>query len=138
MATVVVATLAFGQKQHPCLLLTPEGVAEMRAALGTNEGFDASVAEVLAEADRSLTEPIVVPMPKDGGGGYTHEKHKDNYYVMYYCGIAYQLTGKEVYAQKVVDMLDSYAALYPSLDFHPVTLSKTPGRIFWQTLNECV
>lgn len=138
LTTLVVATLAFGQKQHPCLLLTPEGVAEIRAALGTNAGFDASVAEVLTEADRSLEEPIVVPVPKDGGGGYTHEKHKDNYYVMYYCGIAYQLTGKEEYAQKVVDILDAYAALYPSLDFHPVTLSKTPGRIFWQTLNECV
>ncbi len=138
LVALAVASLAFGQKQHPCLLLTPDGVAEMRAALGTNADFDASVAEVIAEADRGLAEPIVVPVPKDGGGGYTHEKHKDNYYVMYYCGIAWQLTGKEAYAQKVVDMLDAYAALYPSLGFHPVTLSKTPGRIFWQTLNECV
>ena len=138
LAALALTALAFGQKQHPCLLLTPEGVAEMRAALGTNADFDASVAEVFAEADRALNEEIVVPVPQDGGGGYTHEKHKDNYYVMYYCGIAWQLTGKEVYAQKVVDILEAYAELYPSLGFHPVTLSKTPGRIFWQTLNECV
>lgn len=135
---LVITTLAFGQPKHPCLLLTPDGVEEMRGALGKNQMFDSSVAEVLAEADRALGEPIVVPVPRDGGGGYTHEKHKDNYYVMYYCGIAWQLTGNEAYARKVVDMLDGYAALYPTLDFHPVTLSKTPGRIFWQTLNECV
>ena len=50
LVVLAVASLAFGQKQHPCLLLTPDGVAEMRAALGTNADFDASVAEVIAEA----------------------------------------------------------------------------------------
>lgn len=123
---------------HPSLLFTRRGAAVVRAAAGTNAAFDASVAEVVAAADRALNEPIVVPVPKDGGGGYTHEKHKDNYYVMYYSGIAYQLTGNEAYARKVADMLHAYAELYPTLGYHPVTLSAIRGRLFWQTLNECV
>lgn len=123
---------------HPSLLLTPQGVAEIRAARGTNAMFDASLDRTIADADAALTQEIVVPVPRDGGGGYTHEKHKDNYYVMYNCGIAYQMTGDGKYAEYASRMMDLYADLYPTLGFHPVELSKTPGRLFWQTLNECV
>ena len=124
--------------EHPSLLLTPQGVAEMRAAAGTIEAFDAAIARTLAGADAALASDIVVPEPRDGGGGPSHERHKLNYYEMVDCGIAWQLTGDARYARRVVDMLTAYAALYPTLGFHPVTLSKTPGRIFWQTLNESV
>ncbi len=42
------------------------------------------------------------------------------------CGIAWQVTGQEKYARRVADMLlKAYADLYPTLGFHPVTLSKT-------------
>ena len=35
-------------------------------------------------------------------------------------------------------MLAQYAQMYPTLGYHPIVLSATPGRIFWQTLNETV
>lgn len=123
---------------HPSLMLTERGVEMMRADRGQVPAFDASIARTLAGADAALASPIVVPEPRDGGGGYTHERHKLNYYEMVDCGIAWQLTGDERYARRVADMLGAYAELYPTLGFHPVTLSKTPGRLFWQTLNESV
>ena len=128
---------AFGG-DHPSLLLTKNGVAEMRAARGTLASFDTSMERTLAGAFAALQSEIVVPEPRDGGGGYSHERHKLNYYEMVDCGIAWQVTGDERYARRVADMLKAYAAIYPSLGFHPVTLSKTPGRLFWQTLNESV
>lgn len=123
---------------HPSLMLTERGVEMMRADRGKVPAFDASIARTLAGADAALASPVVVPQPRDGGGGYTHERHKLNYYEMVDCGIAWQLTGDERYARRVADLLEAYAALYPTLGFHPVQLSKTPGRIFWQTLNESV
>lgn len=123
---------------HPSLLLTRQGVEEMRAGRGTVPAFDRSLEATLKGADKALSLPIVVPQPKDGGGGYTHEQHKLNYYQMFDCGVAWQMTGDERYARYVVDMLLKYAELYPTLGFHPVELSGTPGRIFWQTLNESV
>ncbi|MDE5691905.1 MAG: alginate lyase family protein, partial [Alistipes sp.] len=123
---------------HPSLMLTHSGVETMRADRGKVPAFDASITRTLAGADAALAAPIVVPQPRDGGGGYTHERHKLNYYEMVDCGIAWQLTGDERYARRVADMLAAYADLYPTLGFHPVVLSKTPGRIFWQTLNESV
>ena len=110
----------------------------MREARGKVPAFDAAMTRTLSGADAALAAEIEVPEPRDGGGGYTHERHKLNYYEMVDCGIAWQVTGQEKYARRVADLLKAYADLYPTLGFHPVTLSKTPGRIFWQTLNESV
>ena len=124
--------------EHPNLLLTQEGVRQMKAAKGSIPLFDKSVEKLISEADDAVQKPICLPVPKDGGGGYSHEMHKLNYYDMYNCGIAFQLTGNKKYADKVKAILAAYVDFYPSLDFHPLGLSGNPGRIFWQTLNESV
>jgi len=124
--------------QHPSLLFTQEEVNEMREGKGTVPAFDKTLSEVLSAADAALNSPISVPVPTDGGGGVVHEQHKSNYYAMFHCGVAYQLTGDKKYARYVADMLEAYARLYPTLGFHPVSLSPVPGRLFWQTLNESV
>lgn len=135
LSLFVVAVVA---NERPKLLLTKGGVAEMREAVGVNKLFDKSMHATIIGADRAISKSIVVPVPKDGGGGYTHERHKLNYYEMFDCGVAYQMTNDDKYAQYVVDMLLEYADMYPTLNFHPLKLSSTPGRIFWQTLNESV
>lgn len=124
--------------QHPSLLFTQEEVDEIRAGRGTVPAFDRSLSEVLNAADAAVDSPISVPVPKDGGGGVVHEQHKSNYYAMFHCGVAWQLTGDKKYARYVADMLEAYANLYPTLGFHPLKLSSVPGRLFWQTLNESV
>lgn len=124
--------------QHPSLLFTQQEVEEIKAGRGTVPSFDQSLSEVLNAADAAVHSPIIVPVPMDGGGGIVHEQHKSNYYAMFHCGVAWQLTGDKKYARYVADMLEAYAKLYPTLGFHPLKLSSVPGRLFWQTLNESV
>ena len=124
--------------QHPSLLFTQEEVKEIKAGRGTVPAFEQSLSEVLSAANEAVKSSISVPMPIDGGGGVVHEQHKSNYYDMFHCGVAYQLTGEKKYARFVIEMLEAYAKLYPTLGFHPVSLSPVPGRLFWQTLNESV
>ncbi len=125
-------------RQHPCLLLSKDSVKEMKAAVGSVPLFDTSLAEVTENADKALEREICLPEPVDGGGGYSHETHKLNYFDMYNCGIAWQITGRRAYADRVKAMLMAYADFYPGLGYHPLDLSPVPGRIFWQTLNESV
>lgn len=124
--------------EHPSLMMTKKGVEQMKKELGKYPAFDATIAQTKTMAELAIASVIDVPVPKDGGGGATHEKHKDNYYSMYYCGIMYQITGEVKYARFVEKMLDAYTKLYPTLGYHPVKMSSTPGKLFWQTLNDFV
>lgn len=98
-----------------------------------------------AELDRAksfvgemMAAGIVVPQPRDPGGGYTHEQHKRNYRAMYLAGQLYRITGEQAYADYVRNMLLEYAALYPTLGEHPAKKNQGPGRLFWQVLNDAV
>ena len=137
---LTVATLfsAAGAPHRPCLLLTQDGVAALRDEMGKNPLVDKAFAEAKAVADKAVSEPVVVPQPLDVGGGYSHEKHKENYMQMYQAGVVYQLTGEKKYAEFVRRMLLDYAEIYPDLSLHPARFTKTPGKIFYQVLNEAV
>jgi len=140
ITTILILIVSLGLKavEHPSLMLTKKGVEQIRSGLGKYPLFDSTLAETKAKADAAVNSPIIVPVPCDGGGGPTHEKHKDNYYSMYYCGLMYQISGETKYARFVEKMLDQYLALYPTLGYHPVKMSSTPGKLFWQTLNDFV
>lgn len=81
---------------------------------------------------------IDVPAPKDPGGGYSHERHKVNGQIVYDAGYLYRLTGESHYRDHARDILLRYAAMYPSLPLHPERKNQSPGRLFWQALNESV
>ncbi|HSN62458.1 MAG TPA: heparinase II/III family protein, partial [Ferruginibacter sp.] len=66
----------------------------------------------------------------------THEKHKYNYTLIFNSGLLYNLTGEAKYATLVKDVLLQYADLNPGLKNHPQATSSSPGRIFWQALND--
>lgn len=136
--SAIILSLSLCAKDHPTLMLTRAGVAEMKQVRGQVPLFDASVDELLKEAETALSRPLCVPEPRDGGGGYSHEMHKLNYYEMNLFGEAYQLTSDMRYVEKVKEILMAYCELYPTLGYHPVVLSPVPGRVFWQTLNESV
>ena len=138
IASCLALNLFAAKQSHPCLLLTKDAVQTMKDSQGSVPLFDASLAKLIAQADEAITRPVNMPVPKDGGGGYTHEVHKRNYYDMYHCGLAWQITGRKAYADKVRELLLAYAELYPTLGYHPMTLSPVRGRLFWQTLNESV
>lgn len=124
---------------HPSLMLTKANVSAVRKGVATYPLLRQSYQSVKNDADKALATPIVVPVPKDGGGGYTHEQHKKNYNNMLNCGIAYQISGEKKYADYVRNVLLNYASQYEKWPLHPKRKSEEDGgRIFWQSLNDFV
>ena len=83
LALALCACTQAGESSHPSLLLTSRGVKEIRAHKGKLPVFDASLDKLIQDADAAVAREICLPTPKDGGGGYSHEMHKLNYYDMY-------------------------------------------------------
>jgi hypothetical protein len=121
---------------HPNLIITAQGVKDIRANLGSIPIFDASLAATQAEIDVEIEAGIDVPIPKDYSGGYTHERHKKNFILMQKAGVLYQILEDDTYAKFVKDMLFAYAKMYPTLPIHPKPRSYARGKIFWQCLND--
>lgn len=122
--------------QHPSLSLTLEGVDRIKADLGNAPLFDEALEEAKQEVALAIGQPLPVPVPKDMAGGYTHEQHKKNWFLLQNAGILFQITGEEQYAIFVRDALLSYAKLYPTLPIHPTKRSYATGKLFWQCLND--
>lgn len=123
-------------KEHPKLILTAEGVKDIRAQLGTIPVFDNTLLKVKEEIDAEIALGIEVPIPKDYSGGYTHVRHKRNWVVLQKAGVLYQILDDEKYAKYVKDMLMQYEELYKTLPLHPKTRSYARGKLFWQCLND--
>ncbi len=88
--------------------------------------------------DGMMADGVVVPVPKDPGGGYTHEQHKRNFRAIYLGGQLFRVTGDQRYGDYVRDMLLEYADLYPTLGDHPAKANQNVGRLFWQVLNDAM
>lgn len=121
---------------HPSLVLTTAGVDQIQSNLGSVPLFDQTLAAVIKGVDAEITNGIEVPVPKDLAGGYTHERHKTNFFMMQKAGVLFQITGEEKYAVYVRDMLLKYAEMWPTISQHPAERSYARGKIFWQCLND--
>ncbi|UMB52571.1 heparinase II/III family protein [Lutibacter sp. A64] len=124
------------ESSHPSLILTKQGVKDIRANLGSIPIFDKTLAIAQAEIDAEIVKGFDVPVPKDYSGGYTHETHKKNYILMQKAGVLYQILNDEKYAKYVKDMLFEYAKQYPTWPVHPKPRSYARGKLFWQCLND--
>ena len=122
-------------QDHPSLLLTKDGVSTIKSN-DASPLFAKALESATSKVDAAIKEGIDVPIPKDMAGGYTHEKHKDNYKMMHLAGALYQITGKTQYAEYIKTMLLLYADMYPTLPVHPTQRSYATGKIFWQCLND--
>lgn len=122
--------------QHPVTFFTKSEAALVQKDLGKYPVLTTSYNEIKKEVDNWIGKDVDVPFPKDPAGGYTHDKHKANYMLMFNSGVLYNLTGDTKYAKLVRDMLMKYAVLNPTLKNHPQATSSSPGRIFWQALND--
>lgn len=100
--------------------------------------FTAEIGRAKAGVEASIRAGVHVPVPKDPGGGVTHEQHKRNYRSIFEGGQLYRLTGDVRYRDHVRDLLLAYADLYPKLGPHPAAANQIPGRLFWQSLNDSV
>ncbi len=131
--------LSASAQEHPGIMLTKKNIGAVRKGVQTYPLLKASYKKVKADADKALAEPILVPEPKDAGGGATHEQHKKNYSNILNCGIAYQLSADKKYAAYVENILLKYAADYGKWPLHPKRKENhQAGRIFWQSLNDFV
>jgi hypothetical protein len=124
------------QQSHPSLILTKQGVKDIKSNLGSIPIFDKTLVASQNEVDAEIEKGFDVPIPKDYSGGYTHETHKKNYVLMQKAGALYQILEDEKYAKFVKDMLFEYAKLYPTLPVHPKPRSYARGKLFWQCLND--
>ena len=100
--------------------------------------FAAEIERAKLGVEASIKAGINVPVPKDPGGGFTHEQHKRNYRTIFEGGQLFRLTGDVRYRDHVRDLLLAYADLYPKLGPHPAASKQVPGRLFWQSLNDSV
>lgn len=130
---------ASSAQDHPGIMMTKKNVAELRKGITTYPLLKKSYEEVKRNADYALSQPILVPVPKDAGGGFTHEQHKKNYSNILNCGVAYQISGEQKYADYIKTILLSYAAQYEKWPVHPKAKSgHQAGKMFWQSLNDFV
>ncbi len=121
---------------HPSLILTKQGVKDIRTQLGSIPIFDKTLERVKAEIDAEIALGIETPIPVDYSGGYTHVRHKRNMVVLQKAGVLYQILDDEKYAKYVKDMLMQYEEMYKTLPLHPKTRSYARGKLFWQCLND--
>jgi hypothetical protein len=124
------------RSQHPISFFTKEEALLVRSNLKTQPLLNESFETLKKETDYWLQKEVDVPLPKDPAGGYTHERHKANYILMFNSAILYNITGEQKYADLVRNILLKYATLNPTLKNHPQATSTSPGRIFWQALND--
>jgi hypothetical protein len=98
--------------------------------------FEKTLEAAKEKIGAQMTEPLKIPVPKDAGGGYTHERHKDNAKLIYDAGQIYKITGDKAYADFAAKLMAGYADVYPDWGLHPEQKEQSPGRMFWQNLNE--
>ena len=133
---VLIVPIELQAKEHPILIMTKEGVEEIRKTLGQVPLFDSSVEITKQEVDIEIALGIDTPIPTDYSGGYTHERHKKNFVIAQKAGALYQILQDDKYAEYVRDMLFQYEAMYKDLPVHPKTRSYARGKLFWQCLND--
>ncbi|MCL4106175.1 UNVERIFIED_CONTAM: hypothetical protein GTU68_058481 [Idotea baltica] len=137
---LVIAAFTISLKAHPVdhpnLILTQAGVQTIRTNLGKVPLFDATLKKVKAEVDAEIALGINTPIPEDYSGGYTHERHKKNFFIAQKAGVLYQILQDDSYAIYVRDMLLQYEDMYKGLPVHPKLRSYARGKLFWQCLND--
>ena len=118
------------------LLLNFEEAAELRTALGTDSLLGKALARDIEKTDAYMAE-VGIEVPGHGeGGGYEHNRHKQNYIHIDLAGRLFLITEDQKYRDYIVDMLTAYANVYPTLESNTSRDTNPPGKIFHQTLNE--
>ena len=138
IVTIPLLLLGFNlvAQQHPVAFSTRTELIEVKSSLLKNSLLKQSYAEMKKVVDPWIGKEIDTPIPKDPAGGYTHEKHKENYMLLFNSASLYQLTGDVKYALLVKNLFFKYASLNPNLANHPESAGAYPGKLFWQALND--
>ncbi|MDB5207660.1 MAG: alginate lyase family protein [Flavisolibacter sp.] len=136
VAVILLLSSVMAYAQHPLAFATKAELEGVKKSITKYPVLQKSFVEIKKDVDSWLEKDVDVPFPKDPAGGYTHDRHKANYTLMFNSGLLYNLTGDVRYATLVKTILLKYATLNPTLKNHPQATSSSPGRIFWQALND--
>lgn len=118
------------------LLMNFEEAAQLRNELGKASLLGNALTRDIAQTDAYMAE-VGIEVPGHGeGGGYEHNRHKQNYIHMDLAGRLFLITEESKYRDYIVDMLTAYATVYPTLESNVSRDSNPPGKLFHQTLNE--
>lgn len=123
-------------QQHPVTFFTKAEAARIASAVQRYPLLQQSYDQIKKEVDGWIGKDIPVPVPKDEAGGYTHTAHRFNYNLMFNSGVLYNITNDARYAALVKQLLLKYAKLNSTLPKHPKATGSSPGRLFWQALND--
>lgn len=128
----------YNEPTHPNLITTVKSVQLIKENLGKYPLVDRSIEELENYVDSELDAVKDFPIPEGGAGGYSYEKHKKNYKLMHRASLLFQTLGDKKYANYVKEMLNGYVELFPQLGLHPNGKSYSPGKLFWQGLNDAM
>ncbi|MUJ27718.1 chondroitin lyase [Aliivibrio fischeri] len=118
------------------LLLNFDEAAELRKELGKDSLLGKALTRDIKQTDAYMAD-VGIEVPGHGeGGGYEHNRHKQNYIHMDLAGRLFLITEENKYRDYIVDMLTAYATVYPTLESNISRDSNPPGKLFHQTLNE--
>ncbi|MCT8986654.1 heparinase II/III domain-containing protein [Shewanella phaeophyticola] len=118
------------------LLLNFDEAAQLRLSLNSQTLLGKALTRDIAQTDDYITS-VGIEVPGHGeGGGYEHNRHKQNYIHMDLAGRLFLITQEDKYRNYIVDMLTAYATVYPTLESNVSRDSNPPGKLFHQTLNE--
>ena len=107
---------------HPSLAISQSDIQNMIIDIEQISSAKQELEMLVNKIERSISQDPVIPYPKDAGGGYTHERHKENYKLLYDLGILFQLTKDYKYAEYAKRMLFEYSEMYPTLSYHCIFL----------------
>lgn len=138
LAATALAGISACASAQPNLILTGEGVDALREADSLPPLIERTYNASVQRIESSLTAGVIVPAPVDPGGGYSHERHKENGKIIHDAGLLYQITGDARFLAHAREYLLAYADMYGDLPLHPERRNQAPGRLFWQSLNEAV
>lgn len=133
--SLINASVSLAQERSG-LILTKQGIEKIQADLGKIPLFDSTLAQLQQEVDAEIEKGIDIPIPKDLSGGYTHQRHKANFFMLQKAGVLFQILEDEKYAVYVRDMFFQYEEMYKNLPLHPQERSYARGKLFWQNLND--
>ncbi|MGI2172172.1 heparinase II/III domain-containing protein [Shewanella sp. MF05960] len=118
------------------LLLNFDEATQLRQSLNTQTLLGKALSRDIAQTDDYMAT-VGIEVPGHGeGGGYEHNRHKQNYIHMDLAGRLFLITQEDKYRNYIVDMLSAYATVYPTLESNVSRDSNPPGKLFHQTLNE--
>lgn len=136
LLSIIGLSISSDAQRHPIAYCTLSDIQLVKQKLHNTPLLHQSYTDLKKQVDPWVNQDIDVPVPKDAAGGYTHDKHKANYLLIFNSSQLYQLTGDKKYASLVKNVLLKYAVLNPTLKNHPQATSASPGRLFWQALND--